>query len=278
MSIRVQTWVWDHSQSSGNDLLVLLAIADEADDDGTNAFPSIDRLTRKARINRATTMRVIKRLEDMGELLVTRPERHGRGRYNVYAIPMRERSQIATSNNGPERSHIGRSDDEERSHIGRSIVRPDPLTHELPIDPLKTSVAVNDDTDDVRAVFDAWVQSTGKTRAVLDSKRRARIVGALKNFTVDELVDAVRGWRHSPHHRGENERRTVYNDLDLLLRDAARIEKFRDLERGAAMPAPPRVSKSHTNISAVADRLREVEREQERSRNGAQAADRQLLP
>ena len=143
---------------------------------------------------------------------------------------------------------------------------------------LKTSVAVNDDTDDVRAVFDAWVQSTGKTRAVLDSKRRARIVGALKNFTVDELVDAVRGWRHSPHHRGENERRTVYNDLDLLLRDAARIEKFRDLERGAAMPAPPRASKSHTNISAVADRLREVEREQERSRNGAQAADRQLLP
>ena len=144
--------------------------------------------------------------------------------------------------------------------------------------PFHARVDLPREPDDVRAVFDAWVQSTGKTRAVLDSKRRARIVGALKNFTVDELVDAVRGWRHSPHHRGENERRTVYNDLDLLLRDAARIEKFRDLERGAAMPAPPRVSKSHTNISAVADRLREVEREQERSRNGAQAADRQLLP
>jgi hypothetical protein len=38
-----------------------------------------------------------------------------------------------------------------------------------------------------------------------------------------------------PFNRGENDRRTVYNDLGLLLRDAEHIEKFRDADQH---PAP----------------------------------------
>lgn len=87
------------------------------------------------------------------------------------------------------------------------------------------------DPDPVELVFDAWRGSTGHLAAVLDIARRRVIEKGLKSHGLDDLVDAVRGWRHSPHHRGENERRTVYNELKLLLRDAAQIEKFRDLER-----------------------------------------------
>lgn len=86
----------------------------------------------------------------------------------------------------------------------------------------------------VGEVFKAWQESTGKTRTVLDTKRRRRIATALKTHPLEDLVDAVKGWRHSPHHRGENPTATIYNDLDLLLRDAAHIEKFRDLERQAS--------------------------------------------
>lgn len=92
-------------------------------------------------------------------------------------------------------------------------------------------------TGDVETVFDAWRESTGKHRAVLDQKRRRVITSRLKDFPVDELVDAVKGWRHSAHHRGENDRHTVYNELELLLRDATHVEQFRDLERGATAPA-----------------------------------------
>lgn len=85
-------------------------------------------------------------------------------------------------------------------------------------------------------VFDAWVEATGKRKGAtkLTDERRRLIRKALKTYPVDDLVDAVRGWKHSPHHRGENDRHQVYNDIELLLRNAKQIETFRDLERGAS--------------------------------------------
>lgn len=87
-------------------------------------------------------------------------------------------------------------------------------------------------------IFDAWRDSTNHPRARLDDKRRKLIRSRLREYPEQDLIDAVRGWRHSPHHRGENERQTVYNDLGLLLRDAANVEKFRDLEQN---PPPPQL-------------------------------------
>ena len=51
------------------------------------------------------------------------------------------------------------------------------------------------------------------------------------------LLDAVRGWERSPWHAGQNEQRTVYNNIELLLRDSENIEKFRDAERGTGAKA-----------------------------------------
>lgn len=104
---------------------------------------------------------------------------------------------------------------------------------------------------DVVVVFEAWKQATGHTRSVLDGKRRRVIVNALKTYPLEDVVDAVRGWKHSPHHRGQNERRTVYNELDLLLRDAARIEQFRDLERGQRRPSTPSVPSNFAALEGL---------------------------
>lgn len=100
MSIKCSQFVWDHSEASGNDRLVMLAIADEADDEGRNAFPSIRRIARKVRCHTETVSECIKRLEDAGELEVNRPERQGRGRFNRYRVLM-ERAVISDpSENG----------------------------------------------------------------------------------------------------------------------------------------------------------------------------------
>lgn len=113
---------------------------------------------------------------------------------------------------------------------------------EVEVEEQKTKKNVNStveqgSTGPARLVFDAWLESTGKTtRTVLDAKRRGIIQRALKHYPVADLIDAVRGWKHSAHHRGENAQGTVYNDLGLLLRDAEHIEKFRDLERGVGRP------------------------------------------
>lgn len=50
MSLRALTWVWDHSREKGGTLLLQLAIADYAHDDGGGAWPSIPTLSRKARM------------------------------------------------------------------------------------------------------------------------------------------------------------------------------------------------------------------------------------
>lgn len=88
MSIRATSWVLHESPASGNDRLVLIAIADEADDAGRNAFPGVDLIARKARVHRATAIRAISRLEAGGELLVKRPDVAGRGRHNRYVVVM----------------------------------------------------------------------------------------------------------------------------------------------------------------------------------------------
>lgn len=92
--------------------------------------------------------------------------------------------------------------------------------------------------DDTTAVFQAWQDAARKPRARLDDKRRRRIRAALKHYPLADVLDAVQGWQHSPHHCGQNDTGTVYNDLELLLRDAAHIETFRDLWRDGP-PAGP---------------------------------------
>lgn len=83
----------------------------------------------------------------------------------------------------------------------------------------------------LQVVWQAWQDATGKHKAVLDGKRTKLITAALKLYPVEDVVDAVQGWQHVPHNRGENDRATVYNDLELCLRDVQHIERFRDAQR-----------------------------------------------
>jgi hypothetical protein len=89
-------------------------------------------------------------------------------------------------------------------------------------------------------VFQAWVVSTGRSgQTVLTDKRRRLIQTALKVYPLEDVLDAVDGWKFSPHHRGENERKTVYNAIELILRDSHFIEQFRDFKRGLLTTAGP---------------------------------------
>ena len=69
MSIRVMTRVWDHSRSRNGERLVLLAIADFADDHG-RAFPSVASLRTKSAMSERGVQQAITRLQELGELCV----------------------------------------------------------------------------------------------------------------------------------------------------------------------------------------------------------------
>ena len=69
MSISVSARVWKHTRQRGPALLMLLAIADHADDAG-RAFPSVGALARKCRVGERAAHQAIATLRDSGELTV----------------------------------------------------------------------------------------------------------------------------------------------------------------------------------------------------------------
>jgi hypothetical protein len=83
MSIRVMTRIWEMSEQTGTKLLLLLALADSANDDGV-CYPGVAYISRKARVPERTTQRLLHELVEEGELAIE--FRSGRGQSNNYHI------------------------------------------------------------------------------------------------------------------------------------------------------------------------------------------------
>ena len=62
MSTLVSAWAWEQSRARGTALLVLLAIADWAEDDGSNAWPSVRTLARRTRMSERSIQDAINKL------------------------------------------------------------------------------------------------------------------------------------------------------------------------------------------------------------------------
>ncbi len=119
MSIDAVVAVFKHSAAKGNERLVLLCIADEADDEGRNAFPSIRRIAMKANCHPDTVIECVKALELMGELEVKRPLKQGRGHFNKYKVLL---GNLGMSD--PSETRKGRMDGAKRSDEAPEKVGP----------------------------------------------------------------------------------------------------------------------------------------------------------
>ena len=87
MSIKLMTAVWDREDLSSTQKLVLLSLADWANDEGL-CWPSINRLAIKTSMAGRSVQRIIRDLESMG--FINRDEVLGKGnRYWIY-IPLTE--------------------------------------------------------------------------------------------------------------------------------------------------------------------------------------------
>lgn len=104
------------------------------------------------------------------------------------------------------------------------------------------------DPGPVDRIFEHWQTEYRKPRAVLDGKRRRTIQAALKAYDEATLREAITGYKNSPHHMGENDRRTVYDDVELFLRDSNRIEAGLRFARGPPAPAMSTVEKARAKL------------------------------
>ena len=90
---------------------------------------------------------------------------------------------------------------------------------------------------DATSVFSHWQQVMQKPRAIFDDKRKRLIRTHLKaGYTTQDLIDAITGCSMSPFHMGLNEKGQRYDSLELILRDAGKIDQFTGYKN--APPAP----------------------------------------
>ena len=203
----------------------------------------VELVTVRHVVSRAVTIGALDDFEEDGTRFVCRisgwAKDNERGRAAVRQADARDRAKDGAEPNQADGRSVTDSD----------VSRPVTVRHgESPTEEKRTEEDRREDqtpkarerAESRQRVFDAWVSSTGRTdRTVLDTKRRKLIDKALDAYPEQDVLDAVRGWRHSPHHCGQNDTGTVYNDLGLLLRDPGNIERFRDLERRPPTPIRP---------------------------------------
>lgn len=99
MSVHISSDVWRHSKAKGAALLVLLSLADQANDDG-QCWPKVEKIAARCRISRASVLRHLADLRDLGEL--SWENRSARAQPNFYTVNVGgTRSQIETGEANP---------------------------------------------------------------------------------------------------------------------------------------------------------------------------------
>jgi hypothetical protein len=161
--------VWEGSRYSGTHLLVLLALADWANDEGV-CWPKVETLCKKARVSRATCQRVLADLERDGALVRDFRQNHST-LYRLLPGPQIE-APAPEDPEGPHPETPGPRDEAPRGLTGEAHNRQRTTT-----EPSPTAAPDGDgETDDGQGTLVPLQQGSTST------KRRSR---------VDALWDAV---------------------------------------------------------------------------------------
>lgn len=78
--------VFDRYPNGGSEMLLALALADHAHDDGRHIFPSVDTLAHKSRQSERTVQRLLRKMIQIGWLIPVKNIKGGRGKAVEYRI------------------------------------------------------------------------------------------------------------------------------------------------------------------------------------------------
>lgn len=235
MSSDAAGWAWQNSPYRGSQLLVHLALGDIANDaHNYELWLSTGSIAKKARCSRNTVTTVLADMLKRGllELIEAGGSQRKPSRYR-YLMPSALSAHVDASSQPPymsaERACTSALVD------ATSAISVQPLARSPRRELKEITKATQEELKPADAVFEAWKEASGKNgTTVFDAKRLRCVNAALKDYPLADVIDAVRGWRKSPFHAGQNDGRKVWNELTLLLRDNEHIEAFRDLERGTS--------------------------------------------
>jgi DNA-binding transcriptional ArsR family regulator len=94
VSNAAQSWAWKQAPKQASDKVVLVALADNAWEDGSNAWPSVKLLSEKTGLSERTVQRSLRRLVDAGYIAVQEEAQPSRFRPTVYRVDLSRPSEV----------------------------------------------------------------------------------------------------------------------------------------------------------------------------------------
>lgn len=138
MSHEAIRWAWAQPIKPASAKLVLLAIADRANEENL-CWPSIDRMTKDTGLDRKTIMACVSKLENIGVLTVIREN----GASNKYQLLVTGSECVTSTKNGTS-TEIGTSTKNGTRPVPKTVLGPVPKTGHKPVrEPVKNHKDIN---------------------------------------------------------------------------------------------------------------------------------------
>ncbi len=80
--------------------------------------------------------------------------------------------------------------------------------------------------DLIKTIFEFWRTELNHPKSKFGDDRKSQIKEALKTYSFEECISAIRGIKNSPHHMGDNDRNTAYDSIELIFRNSTLTDKF----------------------------------------------------
>ena len=212
MSIKVMSWVWEQALPP-LDRIVLMAIADHADDDGY-AWPGMKRIAEKCSMEKRTVQRHVEKLQEQQLLKVESRQRNdGSSSSNGYTVVM----------NGTKEEGVA------ESHPPMSGMTPPHGTDDTPLTVIEPSEETTTTTLTLEEVFNEpeWLRTLAEVEQP-DHEQRIRIIRWARNHEVAVLTQvaysAAEGWA-----KYKTKNKSLYNTF----MNWVNMQEKRDSERGA---------------------------------------------
>lgn len=259
MSLEAIVWAWKQPVKDHGELLVLLSLADYANQDG-QCWPSHKTLMAKCRIkSNRTICTKLNSLTEKGFISRhRRPVAGGGSSSNLYQLNLSETVNITVSESvNATGSESVNNDESVKNTDGQNVkdahgkvqkmtapesasdassfsIEPVSKSNQSVKQPVSKSnqseaLKAHSQTtpDPVSELFSYWQQIMDHPQARLDDKRKKSISKALKmGYSVDDLKSAILGCSFTPHNIGINDRSQRYDGLHVILKDADQIDRF----------------------------------------------------
>ena len=183
MSIKIMTAVWDREDLSSTQKLVLLALADWANDEGL-CWPSIERVAKKSSLKKRAVQLAIRSLEEMQ--FIRREEVIGKGNKYWIQIPVHHMHPCIKDTPPVHEVHGTRASDAPNTSITHQLTTNDiiGIPDWLPMD-----------------AWNGWVEMRKKRKRPLTDRATTRAINKLdairaKGHDIEDLLDrsTINGW------------------------------------------------------------------------------------